>query len=76
MVNFVHREGVQYSLNINLGGPTANLDVLEKSLFPLMEFEPPIIHLVPNHYTDHYAITAPHASNGININMSYILNTE
>jgi hypothetical protein len=41
-----------------------------------MEFEPPIIQLVPSHYTDYYAIMAPHASNRININVSYVLNTE
>ena len=48
----------------------------EKSLLPLMEFEPPIIQSVPSHYTDYYAIMAPHASNRIIINMLYILNTE
>jgi len=40
----------------------------EKSLFPLTEFEPPIIQLVPSRYTDYYAIMAPHTSNRININ--------
>jgi hypothetical protein len=48
----------------------------EKSLLPLMEFEPPIIQPVPSHCTDYYAIMAPHASSRININMTYILNTE
>jgi hypothetical protein len=30
MVSFVPREGVQYPLNMNLGGPTDHLDILEK----------------------------------------------
>ena len=48
----------------------------EKSLSPLKEFKPPIIQPVPSHYTVYYAIMAPHASNKININVSYIMNTE
>jgi hypothetical protein len=48
----------------------------EKILSPLTEFKPPFIQLVPSHYTDYYAIMAPHASNRMNINMSYLLNTE